>query len=372
MGRKERRQQRHDKEQSAPVSAHHHAKRDNLFTRIYRDHYKPLMILPIIVLLLAFAQIGWQMHTTGDFLNKGVSLKGGLTIMIPAEGATIAAQQLQDELLAVYPEHDIIVRDISELGTLKGYTIEVEANADDKEAIKALENGIIDVVERQLPGTKESYSVEVVGPSLGGSFFQQTINAVIIAFILMAAVVFLYFAESTKAKIAAVALSLLASYILFKTHNLYAILAVLVIGGLLTWLYLKYSIPSTAIIICAFADIIETVAVVNLLGIKVSTAGIAAFLMLIGYSVDTDILLSVRVLKTKKGSVYDRVISSLKTGLTMTFTAMAASLVGYFVSQSATIKEIMLIIFIGCIMDIFNTWIQNVILIRWYAEKRGL
>ena len=42
-------------------------------------------------------------------------------------------------------------------------------------------------------------------------------------------------------------------------------------------------IPSIAVIFAAFADIVMTLALVNYLGIKLSTAGIEAFLMLIGY-----------------------------------------------------------------------------------------
>jgi len=45
-----------------------------------------------------------------------------------------------------------------------------------------------------------------------------------------------------------------------------------------------------AVVISAFADIVMTLALVDILGLKISTAGIVAFLMLIGYSVDTDIL----------------------------------------------------------------------------------
>ena len=40
-------------------------------------------------------------------------------------------------------------------------------------------------------------------------------------------------------------------------------------------------------------------ALIDFLGIEISAAGIAAFLMLIGYSVDTDILLTSRALKRK-------------------------------------------------------------------------
>ena len=99
-------------------------------------------------------------------------------------------------------------------------------------------------------------------------------------------------------------------------------------------------------------------------------AGIAAFLMLIGYSVDTDILLSMRVLKMKEGSVMDRVYSAMKTGLTMNITTLAAVAVTLSFILSLDIKQVMIIILIGLLVDIVNTWIQNAGLLRWHLEKK--
>ena len=92
--------------------------------------------------------------------------------------------------------------------------------------------------------------------------------------------------------------------------------------------------------------------------------------MLIGYSVDTDILLSTRVLKRKEGTIYDRVISALKTGLTMNLTTLSALLVALYFSNSPVLSQIMTILLIGLVIDIMNTWIQNAGILRWYMEKK--
>ena len=102
---------------------------------------------------------------------------------------------------------------------------------------------------------------------------------------------------------------------------------------------------------------------------KMSTSGIVALLLLIGYSVDTDILLSTRVLKRKEGSVMDRVYSAMKTGLTMTVTTFIAVSVAMIFTQSIVIKQIMFILLIGLVVDIIMTYIQNVGLIRIFLER---
>ena len=92
--------------------------------------------------------------------------------------------------------------------------------------------------------------------------------------------------------------------------------------------------------------------------------------MLIGYSVDTDILLSTRVLKRKEGTVMDRIYSAMKTGLTMNITTITALIVGLILSESEVISQIMIILLIGLFVDIINTWIQNVGILRMYLEKK--
>jgi preprotein translocase subunit SecF len=93
--------------------------------------------------------------------------------------------------------------------------------------------------------------------------------------------------------------------------------------------------------------------------------------MLVGYSIDTDILLSVRVLKRKEGTILDRTIGAMKTGITMSVAALLAVLSAYFLSNSSVIREIMFILIIGLIGDIIFTWVQNAGILRWHLEKKG-
>jgi preprotein translocase subunit SecF len=103
-----------------------------------------------------------------------------------------------------------------------------------------------------------------------------------------------------------------------------------------------------------------------------STAGIVAFLMLIGYSVDTDILLTTRVFKRHEGSVNSRIFSSFKTGMTMTLTSLLVVSIGYFMTSgfSKVFNQIFTILIIGLLFDIINTWLFNAGIIKWYMERK--
>lgn len=279
----------------------------------FETKYKQLLIIPLTLLILSFVVIGFQIATTGDFAEKSVSLKGGLTFTVLADN--LNSDVVESFLKTEFPNSDINIRSITELGRVSGIIIETSDLSEEQ---------LVNSLNAKIPDLEENYSVETIGASLGESFFRQIIIAIVIAFVFMALVVFIYF---------------------------------------------KSLVPSAAVVLAAFSDIIITLAVLNVLDIKLTTAGIAAFLMLIGYSVDTDILLTTRVLKRGEGTVYQRVVGAMKTGLVMNFTTMAAVLIALLLSQSDIIRQIMTILFIGLLADLVNTWIQNAGILRWYMEK---
>ncbi|MCB9358511.1 protein translocase subunit SecF [Candidatus Woesearchaeota archaeon] len=287
----------------------------NPFLNAYVNHYKFLLLLPLIMLLLAIFQIGFQTATTGDFIAKDISLKGGISITI--ENVDINIESLQEYLQS--NGFNINIRNIQSGGRTIGTIIESDINLNDQGSIDSL----LEAIRSQV--TFEDYSLEGVGANIGQSFFNQAMIALLCSFILMALIV----------------------SITFRTF-----------------------IPSIAVILAAFSDITITVAIANLLGIKFSTAGLAALLMLIGYSVDTDILLTTRVLKRSEGSLLSRVYSAFKTGVMMNATTIVAIAIALMITSSDIIRQIMVILFIGILVDQINTWIQNVGILRLYIEHK--
>src|SRR3989344_4998195 len=283
---------------------------------IYDKHYKQLMIIHIILLVLALVQIGYQVATTGNFVNLGVSLKGGsvITVLQPVD-----LPELQAALTKEFPALSPTVRGILDSNVVIGATIESAAQQDDVESI---------INYLKQTGIKEDViTLEITGSALGQQFFSQAVRAMIVAFILMAIVVFFYF---------------------------------------------RSFIPSIAIVVAALSAILETIAAFNLLGMSLSTAGIAALLMLIGYSVDDNILLTSRMLQRTEGTVVERVLGAMKTGNTMIFTSLIAIVMALIFTNSDVIRQIMVILLIGLLFDIINTWIQNAGFMRMYLERKNV
>ncbi len=284
----------------------------------YDKKYRLMLFPPLILFAICLVYLAIFYSTNGDFIFKDSSLAGGSTITI-SEGIDYIS--LENSLKNSF--EDVKVREIKDLATGESIALIVDSSAPPEE----LKSEIESILGYEL--TDENSSIEFTGPSLSQNFYKQLLTAIIFSFILMS----------------------LAIFILFRTF-----------------------IPCIAVIFAVLADIIMTVALVDLLGIKLSSAGIAAFLMLIGYSVDTDILLTTRVLKKTEGSVNERIYSSFKTGIFMTITGLLAVLPAFFLVTTLpdSFRQIFLILAIGLFADIINTWLTNASIIKWYVDSKGI
>ena len=112
-------------------------------------------------------------------------------------------------------------------------------------------------------------------------------------------------------------------------------------------------------------------ALMNVFGIDLTLGAVAALLMLIGYSVDSDILLNNHILR-RRGGFYESTYRAMRTGVTMTLTSLAAMIVMTIVATMLGIPllpDIALILVFGLSADLMNTYLMNVSLLRWYKYE---
>ena len=143
--------------------------------------------------------------------------------------------------------------------------------------------------------------------------------------------------------------------------------------SIVVFLSFRTFVPSGAVVLSAFADMVMTAATMNLVGIPLSLGTLAALLMLIGYSVDSDILLTNRVLK-RQGKLNEKLSGAFHTGIIMTTTTLAATAAMFLVSWFGAVQiiyEISAVLLIGLLFDVMNTWLTNVGILKWYVLKGG-
>lgn len=292
-------------------------------SKFHDKYYKLFLLIPVVLLLLSFVYMGIFYSQNQDFIHKDISLTGGTSITINEK---VDAKDLKQSLSGKL--ENINTREIYDAITREQKAIIIETKTSGCSELETKQVKIIleEYLEYELIDG-DNASFECTGSNLGESFYQQLLIAILIAFVCMAIVVF----------------------IIFRTF-----------------------VPSFAVIISAFADILMTLVLVNILGIHLSAAGIMAFLMLIGYSVDTDILLTTRILKREEGSLNKRLFEAFKTGTTMTLTSLLAVVFALVVvsSFSGLLTQIFTILAIGLGFDLLNTWITNVSILKWYIKKK--
>jgi preprotein translocase subunit SecF len=134
-------------------------------------------------------------------------------------------------------------------------------------------------------------------------------------------------------------------------------------------------VPSIAVLLSATCDGVITLGLMSLFGIVLEPASLVALIMLVGYSVDTDILLTTRMLKRRRGELNEAVDGAIKTGLTMTGTTFVVMvvvlLVSTFFTHLSALTSIASVLLLGLLADVTSTWFMNAGILKWYIEEKG-
>lgn len=284
----------------------------------YKIYYKFLMIIPLIIFIAAISVVFIVQSNEGVPIYRDVSLKGGVSAIINID-SSMSITQLQYELENQFPQNSFSISELYVKGVKNGFVIDTDLSDSN---LKSSLNLIF--------GTKfvdgANYNSNVISSSLSTAFFSQAIKILVVSFLLMSFIIFMYFKEF---------------------------------------------VPSFAVVLSGFFDIIVTIGVLDLLKVKMSIAGVGSLLMLIGYSIDTDILLTNRLIKEKGDNYFEKVFDAFKTGLLMSITTLIAGLIALFVTNSEVIFQISLILVVGLIVDMISTWIQNTGILLWWLEKKN-
>ncbi|MFC7096920.1 protein translocase subunit SecF [Halobaculum marinum] len=272
---------------------------------------RQLAAVPLAVLAVALLVIGGFYAATGAPVDPGLDFTGGTELRLGVDAPSDA--QARDQIDSAFASTPDSIQRIQGENVYVVTFEASEATAGDLEA-QADDAGFT------------VRSVDSVSASFGSGTQTQALLGVAAAFVGMAALVFA----------------------MFRTF-----------------------VPSIAVVVSAFSDIVIPVALMNLLGIELTLGTVAALLMLIGYSVDSDILLNNHILR-RSGDFYESTHRAMRTGVTMTLTSLAAMAVMALVATLfgiGLLSSIGIILVFGLAADLMNTYLLNVSLLRWYKYE---
>ena len=274
------------------------------------EKYSPKQLVIIPLVLLAISVVLLAL----TMASTGMPVTPGIDFS-GGTAVTIVTTDTKEQLQSTFAGYPLV--DISE-GVNNGYFLKFGAMDDtDFRSLSA-------VIYQKFPDAK----VDQIGETFGKTLQSQAVLALVFSFIGMAIVIFLAF---------------------------------------------RTFVPAVAVVLSAFADMVMTAATMNIVGIPLSLGTLAALLMLIGYSVDSDILLTNRVLK-RQGRLNEKLTGAFRTGIIMTSTTLAAASAMFVIAWLGSVlilMEISAVLLIGLVFDVMNTWMTNVGILKWYVLKGG-
>ena len=222
-----------------------------------------------------------------------------------------------------------LLSDLKESTVLPGNPAQAYQIARDKYAARqsSYQDAVLAAVKSVMPVS--SYSAREVGSSLSKQFLSQVIQILVYSFLICSVIVFVIF---------------------------------------------RSLLPSFSVVFGAVSDIVITLGVMAAIGLPLTLATFAALLMLIAFSVDTDVLLAVRVLKRTDATPEERAFEAMKAALLMNLAVVLAYsvLLGTsVVLQISTYYELASVAVIGGLVDFIATWMFNAPLILRFSKRSG-
>ena len=108
--------------------------------KFYDEKYKPLLIIPFVMLLIAFIVIGVNLAQTGDYINKDVTLKGGVTLTIPSVDTEIS--NIEEGIKQDFSNNDIIIRYLNLADDQRAITITADIDGTNKDEFEDFKSSV--------------------------------------------------------------------------------------------------------------------------------------------------------------------------------------------------------------------------------------
>ncbi len=160
----------------------------------------------------------------------------------------------------------------------------------------------------------------------------------------------------------------------FTQQVLYVLITAFILIAIFAFIIFRSFAPSFTVVFGALNDLLVAIIFMDILHIPFGLTSLAALLMLLGFAMDTDMLAAIRILKRHEGNVEDRAYNAMRTGITMTTSAIATFSVLFVISlifYVPTYYEISGVVLFGLIGDIFTSWFGNAVFLMIYKKRRG-
>ncbi len=302
--------------------------------------------------------------------NYGVDFSGGILIQVKLEKKE-APSDIREALKPLQLQ-DSIIQEFGEKGQFE-YLIRVRST---DIQLTGLSEKVKQALTSQLGGSVEIRRVEMVGPKVGKDLRQKALFAIFYAILFIA----IYISGRFELKwLMSIIMALSLAFVVYITSGFgvgvtwLILIALMVTLGLCWFLNLKYAMGA---LVALIHDVTITIGAFSLTNREISLAIIAAFLTIIGYSLNDTIVVFDRIrenLRRSRRRSFEEVINAsinetlsrtLLTSMT-TLTVVAA----LFVLGGGVIHDFAFAILIGILVGTYSSiFVASPILLVWEGK----
>jgi len=276
------------------------------------NNYKKFLMISMVIFVIFVGTILFNYFKYGYIINKSITISGGYVTLIN-NNYHITNPEIQNTL------NQMNITDYVLYSTPNIIYIESGKQINETLLINLLNQ---DYNIKLLP---TDISIQHYSSLVGNLIFNQFLFFVILAMVLTAFVIFIAF------RVSKITLNIIST-ILFDVIGLLAILSIT-----------KYPIGAN---------------------------GFIGMLMILGFAIDNNVVLSTNIVKEKEKPFIERVRMSFRVGMLMEIIALYTLLLLYFIVPEPSVDEFAFVLSVAIILDLLYYLIGNIPLYKYFEAKK--
>ncbi|MFZ8800831.1 MAG: hypothetical protein ACO2ON_01470 [Candidatus Nanopusillus sp.] len=163
--------------------------------------------------------------------------------------------------------------------------------------------------------------------------------------------------------------SSLVGELIFNQFLFFVILA-MILAAFVIFIAFRVSNTTLNIISTILFDVIGLLAILSITKYPIGANGFIAMLMILGFAIDNNVVLSTNMIKEKDKPFIERVKMSFRVGMLMEIIALYTLLLLYFIVPDPSVKEFAFVLSTATILDLTYYLIGNIPLYKYFEAKK--
>jgi preprotein translocase subunit SecF len=163
--------------------------------------------------------------------------------------------------------------------------------------------------------------------------------------------------------------SSLVGDLIFNQFLFFVILA-MILAAFVIFIAFRVSNTTLNIISTILFDIIGLLAVLSITKYPIGANGFIAMLMILGFAIDNNVVLSTNMIKEKDKPFIERIKMSFRVGVLMEIIALYTLLLLYFIVPDPSVNEFAFVLSTATILDLIYYLIGNIPLYKYFEAKK--